>query len=79
MNTLTELHCPECQSLEPKPFKQYNTIRVHNGERRQLKCDECGRRHQGCRSVWIGHISGLWIYITDRRSIIFFEWSTSLR
>jgi transposase-like protein len=40
MKTLIELHCPECQSSETEPFKKYNT--VHNGERRLLKCDECG-------------------------------------
>ncbi|WP_446011964.1 IS1 family transposase [Candidatus Electrothrix sp.] len=39
MKTLTELHCPECQSLKNDPFKKYNT--VHNGERILLKCDEC--------------------------------------
>ena len=39
MKTLTELHCPECQSLKIEPFKKYNT--VHNGERSLLKCEEC--------------------------------------
>ena len=39
MHTLTELHCPECQSLKIEPFKKYNT--VHNGERSLFKCDEC--------------------------------------
>ena len=40
MKTLTELHCPKCQSSKIEPFKKYKT--VHNGERRLLKCDECG-------------------------------------
>lgn len=40
MKTLTELHCPECQSSEVEPFKKYNT--VHNGARSLLKCNECG-------------------------------------